>query len=73
MRLKCNYVTARDSNSNNNINPLVPLGSLVWDMGVIKQHKVTPAVFPAALCAASRKKSRKSRIFSNATMMLNVI
>ena len=34
-------------------------------MGVIKQHKVTPAVLPAALCAASRKRSRKPRIFSN--------
>jgi len=44
--------------------PLEPSGSQVWDMGVIKQPKIAPAVLPAALCAASRKKSRKSRIFS---------
>ena len=41
-------------------------------MGVIKQHKVTPAVLPAALYAASRKKSRKSRIFRELLKKLEI-
>ena len=51
--------------NNDNMIPLVPSGTQVWDMGVIKQQKIAPAVLPAALCAAGkRKRSRKSRIFS---------